>query len=215
MTNLFKKAKAEGATAGKPKNDKVVVEISDSTFHYNVSRLAEVNAELKTLSAEAATIEDEIKPRAISEFKKLYEQAFRNPGSFIIRTKAPIKAKTALQPTASFMFIPNDKYLSLDEERAAELKETYGDTIVTETTTYTMDAALVEKYGEVISRLIETSKEITKDDKEKLIKAVTKYTVTKGTLENLKTPEFAKHDLAILLEDIKPVYALKNVKKDI
>ena len=208
MANLFDKAKAKGATAaGKPKNDKTIVEINEPGFHLSLSRLAEVNAEIDSLSAESAVLGAEVKQRAIKEYQKLYDKDLRNPGSFII------KAIASTLKSASFMFLPTDKYITINEERANELTGTYGEEIVTEKTTWIMDATLVEKYADVIGELIEKCGKITQDDKEKLISAVVKYEVTKGTIADLKT-KYATKPINEVLEDIKPVYQMKNVKID-
>jgi ABC-type phosphate/phosphonate transport system substrate-binding protein len=87
--------------------------------------------------------------------------------------------------------------------------ETYGEDIAEENTTYTMDSKLIEKYGEVISDLIYGSKKIADDDKEKLIEAVTSYTVKKGTITKLN--EFGG-TVQEMIEEVKPVFQMKNIK---
>ena len=76
-----------------------------------------------------------------------------------------------------------------------------------------MDSALVEKHGEVISNLIEKCKLIPDDDKEKLISAVVKFEVKKGTLSDLST-KYAAIPMTQILQDIKPVYQLKAIRID-
>jgi hypothetical protein len=73
-----------------------------------------------------------------------------------------------------------------------------------------MNSELVEKYGEVLSDLIENCSEIDDRDKMKLISAVSKFSVRKGTISNL--PLFENHAFGEILENIKPVYQIKNVK---
>jgi hypothetical protein len=46
---------------------------------------------------------------------------------------------------------------------------------------------MIEKYGEVLSRMIEECAEIAERDREKIIKAVTSYSVAKGTIDNFKS----------------------------
>jgi hypothetical protein len=110
--------------------------------------------------------------------------------------------------TAQFMFIPMDKYITITSDRAEELQETFGEEIVEEETTFSFDSAMIEKYGEILSRLIEESDEIKDADKEKIIKATTKYSVAKGTIDKFST----YGDVVEVMEAVKPVVSLKNVE---
>ena len=84
----------------------------------------------------------------------------------------------------------------------------YGEEIVEEKTTFSFDALMVEKYGEVISNLIENCREISESDKDKIIKAVTTYSVAKGTIDRMRN--FG--DVSEIMEEVKPVCQLKNVE---
>lgn len=206
MANLFDKAKAKGATAaGKSKPEKTEVVINDPGFHLTLSRLAEVNAEIDALSAESAVLGAEVKERGIKEYSTLYEQTLKHPGSFNIKAEVPG------QKPASMMFIAADRYIKINEERSEELKTKYGEDIVEEKTIYVMDTKLVEQYGEVISKLIENCKIIPDADKEKLISAVVAFEIKKGTIGDLKT-KYASVPVNEVLEDIRPVFQLKNIK---
>ena len=206
MANLFAKAKAKGATAT-AKAEKLTVEINDPLFHTNLTRLAEINEEVAELNAESGILKATVKERGIEEYQKLYESDLKNPGSF------NIKAVNEGQSSSSFQFITSDKYISIDEDRFEELQKKYGEEIVDEKTVYIMDSKLVEKYAEEISELINNSEVIEAKDKEKLISAKVSYNVTKGTISDLKT-KYSSKPVLELLEDIKPVYSLKNVKVD-
>jgi hypothetical protein len=206
--NIFKEAKAKGATAS-PKPQKEEVIVNDSRFHLNLTRLAELNRQIDELTAEQALIVGEVKERCIREFIDLYKRNGKFPGSFIIRGTS--KA-AKLKPT-SLMFIATDKYLKIGEERHLELQSTYGTEISNEKTTYIMNTELIEKYGEIISELISKCKAIPDDDKRKLIGASTSYEVKKGTV-NEAIERFPDHDLTLLIDDVKPIYQMKNVKID-
>ena len=67
---------------------------------------------------------------------------------------------------------------------------------------------MIEKYGEILSRLIEESDEIKESDKEKIIKATTKYSVAKGTIDKLNQ----YGEVSELMEAVKPVVSLKNIE---
>jgi hypothetical protein len=203
MSNLFKAAKEKGATASAAPT-KTEVEINDPIFHANLSRLAELNAMIDELSAETKVLIDEVKQRATDEFRKLYEKNDRYPGSFNIKSTGMVG-----QPEASLMFIPTDKYIKINEERFIELSSAYGPTIVNEKTTYVMDSELVEKYGEPLSNAIAKITEIPDSDKAKLIKALVSFEIAKGTIQELHK---YRATIGEMLEEIKPVYQMKNVK---
>jgi len=205
MDNLFQAAKKKPA-AKKAEREEVV--INEKIFHQDLTRLVKVNTEISKLSAESKILSSEIKDRARTEFAKLFKSTGKFTGSFdIIGTVTGKK-------NASLMFLPTDRYIKIDEDRAEELREEFGDEIVTEETVFTMDSKLIEKYGSVISDLIKNCKKIEVNDKPKLISATVTYTVTKGTLQVADKYVTKKMPLDEVLDNISPVYQMKNLKID-
>jgi hypothetical protein len=202
MGNLFTKAKkSTPAKTTKAKDEKVRLVVEDPTFFTKVQKLEELNDVLKSAKAKADMISDELRDVAKTEWLNQYERTNKNPESVMI-------CQSQDDDTAQFMFIPMDKYITITEARADELQETYGTEIVEEETTFSFDSTMIEKYGEVLSMLIENCPDIDDKDKEKIIKATTKYSVAKGTIDN-----FAKYgDVIEVMEAVKPVVALKNVE---
>ena len=202
MANLFAKAKkAAPAKTTKAKDEKVRLVVEDPTFFTKVQKLEELNDTMKSAKAKADMISDELRDVAKTEWLNQYERTNKNPESVMI-------CQSQDDDTAQFMFIPMDKYITITEARAEELQETYGTEIVEEETTFAFDSTMIEKYGEVLSMLIENCPDIDEKDKEKIIKATTKYSVAKGTIDN-----FAKYgDVVEVMEAVKPVVALKNVE---
>ncbi len=196
MANLFKAAKANPEKKATSK-EKVVVQVD--YLSQEIERLAKIQEEIDALNAEAKLLHDQVKEAGVNEFINLFESSSKYPGSFNIESE-----------NASVMFIPSDRYTKIDEERSNELIEKYGEGMVEESTTYIMDSALVEKYGEVISDLIMNSNEIEEDDKEKLISAKVDYSIAKGTISSLN--EYNLYDMKEIISDIKPVFMLKNPK---
>lgn len=200
--SLFTKAKKVAPKKTAKKDEKVRIKIEDVSFFDKVQKLEQLNDTLKSAKAKADMISDEIKDLAKSEWANLYSVMGKNPGSVML------EHVNDLDDTAQVMFIPTDKYITINEDRAEELRETYGDEIVEEETTFSFDSAMIEKYGEVLSRLIEESGEIDEKDKERIIKATTKFSVAKGTLDVM-----AKYgDVESVMEDVRPVVSLKNVE---
>ena len=202
MGNLFTKAKkAAPAKTTKAKDEKVRLVVEDPTFFTKVQKLEELNDTMKSAKAKADMISDELRDVAKTEWLNQYERTNKNPESVMI-------CQSQDDDTAQFMFIPMDKYITITEARAEELQETYGTEIVEEETTFAFDSTMIEKYGEVLSMLIENCPDIDEKDKEKIIKATTKYSVAKGTID-----QFAKYgDVVEVMEAVKPVVALKNIE---
>ena len=200
--NLFSKAKKSApAKTTKAKDEKVRLVVEDPTFFSKVEKLEALNDQMKAAKAKADMISDELRDVAKTEWLNQYEKTNKNPESVMI-------CQSQDDDTAQFMFIPMDKYITITAERAEELQETFGEEIVEEETTFSFDSAMIEKYGEILSRLIEESDEIKDADKEKIIKATTKYSVAKGTIDKFST----YGDVVEVMEAVKPVVSLKNVE---
>ncbi len=203
MANLFTKAKkSETPKKTSAKDKKVRLVVEDSNFFSKVQTLEELQETMKSAKAKADLISDELKDIAKDLWAEEYEKTKKNPESVMI------VQENEKGDTASFMYVPSDKYISINEERAEELKEAYGEDIVEEKTTFAFDSEMVEKYGEVLSMLIENCDEIKESDREKIIKAVTTYSVAKGTIDKFKQ----YGDVTEMIETVKPVVAIKNVE---
>ena len=201
--NLFAKAKsAAPAKTTKGKDEKVRVRVEDPAFFDKIAKLESLNDQMKSAKAKADMLSDELRDTAKAEWVKLYEKTGKNPESIMV------EAVNDLDDTAQLMFVPMDKYITINGERAESLREEFGEEIVEEKTTFSFDNEMIEKYGEVISRLIEESDEISDRDKEKIIKAVTVFTVAKGTIDVMKN----YGDVQDVMEAVKPVVALKNIE---
>ena len=201
--NLFTKAKKSApAKTTKGKEEKVRISIEDESFFNKIEKLEQLQDTMKVAKAKADMISDELRDLGKTEWAKLYDSTGKNPGSVML------EHVNASDDVAQLMFVPSDKYITISPERAEELQETYGEEIVEEETTFSFDSTMIEKYGEILSRLIEESDEIKESDKEKIIKAVTKYSVAKGTIDKFST----YGDVNEVMEDVKPVVSLKNVE---
>ena len=203
MASLFDKAKKSApAKTAKAKDQKVRIAIEDASFFDKVAKLEQLNDTMKAAKAKADMISDELRDLAKTEWAKLYEETGKNPGSVML------EHVNSADDVAQIMIVPSDKYISITAERAEELQETYGEEIVEEKTVFSFDNDMIEKYGEILSRMIEESSEIAEKDKEKIIKATTAYSVAKGTIDNFKK----YGEVSEMVEMVKPVVALKNVE---
>jgi hypothetical protein len=200
--SLFAKAKKNQVEKPKSAKDKKVrLQVTDPNFFSKVEKLEQINDRMKSDKAVADMISDELRDLAKAEWVDYYTQTGKNPESVVI-------CQEVAGDTSQFLFIPTDKYITVTETRAEELQETYGEEIITEETTFGFDPTMVEKYGEILSRLIEECGEISEKDKEKIIKATTKYSVAKGTIDKLNQ----YGDVSEVFESVRPVVSLKNIE---
>lgn len=207
MASLFKKAKE---TAPEKKVDakkaKPVAVVSIPGFYDKVKRQAELKALIKSAEAESSLLDDEIKEVGKGEWSKMYESNGINPESIMVQVKQGAD-------TAQLMLLMSDKYIIINQERADQLKEEYGEEIVTTTDKYEFDKDMVEKHGEVISDLIMNCDSIPDEDKEKIIKATVTNSVAKGTIDKLKIyATKAGCSVGDMVDVVRPICSTKNVE---
>jgi len=201
-TNLFKKAKSTATTkAADPKDKKVRVDVKDLEFFNKVQALETLQDRMKADKSRADILADELKDRATQEWVNLYQKTGKNPGSIMVESKNG-------EDTAQLMYVPADRYISINESRATDLVERYGEDIVEEKTQFSFDNDMIEKYGEVLSDLISNCSDIDEDDKGKIIKAVSSFSIAKGIIDKLKF----YGEVSTLVEEVKPVVSLKNIE---
>ena len=200
MANLFAKAKDTSVKTSAKKNDKLTVIIKDDEFDKSLRKIVELTAQMDLMEAELSMAQGYVKEVGKDMFYDVYSKNGSYPGSFIMATPSD----------ASIMFIPTDKYIKCDMIRANELKDSYGDDIITEKTEFVFNADLLEKYGEIISDLIQNSPDIDVNDKDLLIKANTTISVSKGSIEKALT--WGKGKISDFMRDIQPVFTLKSAK---
>ncbi len=200
--SIFDKAKKNAVVKTAKKGDeKPRVTIENPEFFEKISTLQVLQENMKRDKAKADIISDEVKELGMEKWVELYTDQGRNPDTIMLEAQNG-------EATAQAMFCVTDKYIKIDEARAEQLKETYGDDIIAEETTFAFDAAMLEKYADVISELIEKSDKITTADKGKLIVATTAYNVAKGVVDKLDK----YGDVGTMVQEVKPVVMMKNVE---
>jgi hypothetical protein len=199
--NPFSKAKSTAPKTSAKKDEKVRINLNDSDFFNKVSMLESIQDRMKSDKAQADMLADEIKDLSKEEWVRLYEKTGKNPGSIFVESIQD-------DQTAQVMFVPSDKYITLNPDRAEVLIEKYGQDIVEEKTTFSFDNDMIEKYGEILSNLIMNSRDISEGDKERIIKATSTYSVAKGTIDKMKF----YGPINEIMDEVKPVIALKNVE---
>jgi hypothetical protein len=196
---IFDKAKQTNAGKTAKKNEKPSIVITGTEFDENLKKFANLKKEVDEKTAEMKSAQSVVKEACVDKYCELYTSTKSNPGSITVKSETG----------ANVMFLPTDKYITVDETQAGALKETYGDAIVEEKTVFSFNNEMLEKYQEVLADMIENSDKIAKDDKDKLIVAATSYSVAKGSIDKAIT---VGKDVKAFIGDIQPVFTMKNAK---
>jgi len=187
----FKLAKITEKTTpkGKVKRQGVVIEGIES----DISRYDELKAIMKNAKAESDLIGGRIKEVGFQKWLELYEQNRTNPNSIDL-----------IDGDENIMLQVKDSYKKVEPEKRAILQENYPDLLET-TIVYTIDTTLLDKYGEVLTNLINNSKDIEEKDKDKLVKGESTTTIKSGSVDkllNYPNPE----EVFTLIEPVMALY---------
>lgn len=200
MENLFDKvAKKTTTKSTTKKNEKPLIDIKGEEFDENLKTFAKLKEQSDEINTQMALAQNFVKEETIKKWYDLYKNNGSYPGSALVTSDSE----------SSFMFVPNDKY-SVNEKRAKELKDKYGDDIIIEDVSFSFNSNLLDKYANIISDLIQNSNDINDEDKDKLIVANKKVNITKGSIE--KAFSLGNGNVEEFLDDINPVYTIKNAK---
>lgn len=203
--SLFSTAKVveKKAVAKDDKQIVVIKETESPGISQQLKRVTEIRNITADLEAEGKMLEGIVKEIGKSKFIDLYSKTRVNPGSFILQG----------EQGGQMMCIVMDKYLTIDSERAEQLKSNFGDDTVTTAVEYSFNPLLLEKYESILSELISNCTEISEEDKGELIVAKPKYSVAKGMIQRVgaiagNNPE----RMNAVINSIQPVIQLKNSK---
>jgi len=187
--SLFGAAKSapKPAASKKEKESVVVSGIADEIARYD-----ELKAIINNAKAEQEVIGGRLKETGVNQYLEIYQERRRNPDTFNLADR-----------DQKIMFIVMDKYKKIEPEKAA-LLENY-DGLIETTTKYSFNPEILDRVGEVVSRIITDSSLLTQQDKDNLIIAETSVNIKKGTIDRLMDYENPVEIFAL----IEPILALK------
>lgn len=199
---LFSAAKTvatKKATADKHEN----IELSEQEYPgitEKLKQIEEIRGRIDEDEAALAMVTDEVKQISKDKFLDLYSQNGRNPNSFKMRGELG----------GCIMVIPQDKYIMISAERAAEITNDNGASWIEKKDEFYFNNDLLPKYEEVLDDLIQNSSQIATEDKGNLIKRKTTYSIKKESIDKIYNN--VKSKMKELLTMINPVFQLKNCK---
>lgn len=180
------------------KDTKPVAKVPGEDFSKKLKMFNDLKLEIKNKTAEQKSIEGDIKATALEEYVKLYTSMKRNPESIKVESDAGDKV----------MFIVAKKYSgAVDEERADDLRERYGDAIVEETSELIMNNKLLNKYSDKLEELIMSADFMTEDEKEDLFVDKVTFKITPDAINEAFT--VGNGDVEELISETNPVMMLK------
>lgn len=190
--DIFGSAKPKAKSSAK--SDKTVVEVKG--LEKKLLEHQWLSGEQANLKTQIDIVKDELKQIGLEKYVELYKENKSNPNTFLIQ-----------DGEGCVMFMPTDKYITIDEGRADELIERYGEDAVTVDEKFSFDSKVLERNLEAIKKLLRETKAISDEDKKNLLVKEVKYSVSKGTIDKLY--QYGSK-MASVLDDIQPVIALKN-----
>jgi uncharacterized small protein (DUF1192 family) len=197
MKNLFAKdTKKNQKTIAK---NKTTVEIDNQ--ENNLKEIYSLDEQIALLQAERKVLDAEVREASQDAMIKLYNDKKSFPGTMVVKSGS-----------MELQFITMDKYKIIDEDRANELSEKYGEDLIDEETKFAFNTSILMKNMEAINKMILKSKEISDSDKEDLIEQSTSWKIAKGSIKNLKNEDFNQFDLEEIIDDIKPIFSIKTIK---
>jgi hypothetical protein len=196
---LGKKVVAKKETV--KKDTKPTVTVKGEDFAEKLNKRVELDENIKNLTADKSTLDGDIKTIALDEYKKLYTQMKRNPESIIIQSDKGDKV----------MFVVVKKYTgAVDEERATELREKYGETFVEEKSEMIMNNDLLNKYADKLEALIMGNDFMDESEKEELFVNKVTYSIKSDAINEAFTS--GNGDVDELISDINPTLMLKATR---
>lgn len=191
--SIFGAAKVK-KPAAKAKEEKVAIEIKG--LESKLLGIKSVRAELADLKTLDLGLSDEVKEIGREKFLELYKENKSKPESFLIK-----------DGDGCVMIIPTDGYLGIkDEERANQLREEYGNDVVTIDEKYYFTPGVLERNQQAIEELIMDATTISTQDKENLLTKQVSYSITKGTIDRLLQ---YGNKMENIFRDIQPTFQLK------
>lgn len=147
---------------------------------------------INNAKAEQELIGGNLKAKGVEAYLEAYKTKGYNPDTFNLA-----------DGDEKIMFIVMDKYKKVEPEKAAILEQFDG--LLETTTTYSFNPTVLDRVGEIVSRIIMDSKLLSDDDKANLVIEETTMVVKKGTVDRLLSYDNPEE----IFELVQPIIALK------
>lgn len=194
--------KVVATTKAAPKKEThPVLTVEGEDFAKKLADWNELKEVIKNKTADLKAVEGDIKSVCLDQYVEFYEKIQRNPETVKIQSEKGDRV----------MFVVAKKYAgAVDEDRATELREKYGDAIVEEKSEVVFNNDLLNKYSEKLEALIMSADFMTEAEKEELFVNKVTYNITSDAINEGCT--WAKGDVRGLINDTNPVTMMKETR---
>lgn len=175
-----------------------IISIEDEKFFDLVKDYNNLKNSIKSMENNLKSLYNEISELGRTEWLEIYSSLESNPGNLIMESKKD-------DEWVRVNFIPQDRYLKINEQKAQDLSEKYGNDIIEENISYVIPVDIYTKYKEIIKEIILNSDKIDEEDKINFVKKDVVFNIKRGSINNLT--KFG--DLKQVINDINPIFSLK------
>jgi len=183
------------------KDDAPIVLVKGEDFSKKLNNFITLKDEIKTKTSEQKLIDNYIKEIGLKEYINLYNSMKCNPETIKLQSDDGKK----------IMFLAMKKYSgTIDEERAEELREKYGDDFIVEKSEVIMNNEILDKHNDKLEELIMSADFMTDDEKDDLFINKITYSIKNEALDDAFI--IAKGNVNEFISDISPVLMLKDTK---
>ena len=165
----------------------------------------ELKKQAKDLDVKISKLNSKIKEIGKTNYLDIYNETGVNPETILIESIDDDGN------TISVQYIVQDKYLTLNEEKANNIINEFGEGIIEKTTSYKIEEVLYKKYGDLLIEFINNSEDINDIHKENFIKKENSFSIKKGLIGKLSDLSYDKDEtIDKLFEILKPVEMIKS-----
>ena len=188
-------------TKSTKKDEAPIVIVKGEDFSKKLNNFITLKDEIKTKTAEQKLIDSDIKEIGLKEYINLYNSIKSNPETIKLQSEEGKK----------IMFLAMKKYSgSIDEERAEELREKYGDDFIVEKSEVIMNNEILDKHSDKLEELIMSADFMTEDEKYELFINKITYSIKNEALDEAFI--LSDGNVGEFISDISPVLMLKDTK---
>jgi len=180
------------------KEENIVINIPE--IESKLKELINLDKDIEEKQEKRSKLDLEIKEIVKNQMTNIYNSTKKFPGTLKI-----------FSGNINFQFVTYDRYKNIDKEQYDLLQKTYGKVLVEENKIFSFNNSILLKHKNHISKLLMSSKKLTKEEKQNLLINDISYVIKRGVIKNLFS--IVKNNINNIIKDIEPVFQIKSIKE--